>query len=128
MRASVARKDIFVHLQLCIKLPFTHQSELITPLKYEKVYQLPPQFSAFILVLTFTKENKLQLKNCIFKISFVMSFVSLGSLFTKFLIDLDHWVCFVLLYNLYHVERGLSFRYSTKQLPTNPLSRNNSLM
>lgn len=50
-----------VHLQLCIKLPFTHQSELITPLKYEKVYQLPPEFSAFILVLAFTKENKLQL-------------------------------------------------------------------
>lgn len=34
----------------------------------------------------------------------------------KVLTDSDHWVCFVQLYNLYHVETGLSFRYSTKQL------------
>lgn len=47
-----------------------------------------------------------------------MPFPSLRSLFTKFLIDLDHWVCFVQLYNLYHVETEVSFRYSTKQLTT----------
>lgn len=59
--SAAGQEDLLVHLQLCIKFPFTHQSELITPLKYEKVYQLPPEFSAFILVLTFTQENKLQL-------------------------------------------------------------------
>lgn len=61
-QGSAARQEnLLVQLQLCIKVPFTHQSELITLLKYEKVYQLPPEFSAFISVLTFTKENKLQL-------------------------------------------------------------------
>lgn len=118
-QGSAARQEnLLVPLQLCIKLPFTHQSELITPLKYEKVYRLPPEFSLFISVLTFTKENKLQLWNYIFKISFVVSFPSLRSLFTSFLIGLDHWVCFIQLYNLYHVETGLSFRYPTKQLTT----------
>lgn len=55
-----------VCLELHVKLPFIHESEKIVPLKYDKIYQLVPEFSRCILVLTFTKEKKWYLQNYIF--------------------------------------------------------------